>query len=164
MFARHFIDSLDFARQGRELRGEIPVAEMPRLQDLLAAPEGTVSFVLYGMTGKDGSPLLELTLEGNCQLRCQRCLQGMDYRIKTVSHLQLVSDDAINDEALSEEDETDWIQAQAHMDVLELIEEEILLGLPLAPKHELGACSPAVELTDHSTRKPFAVLGKMKSG
>lgn len=162
MFARHFIDSLYFARQGKELRGEIPVAEMSRLQDLLAAPEGVVSFVLRGMVGKDSRPLLELTLEGTCQLRCQRCMQGMDYPIKAVSHLRPVTGDALEDQSLAEEDDTDLISAQTHLDVLELIEEEILLGLPVAPKHEFGTCSPAIEPTDHSTRKPFAVLGKMK--
>jgi uncharacterized protein len=165
MFARHFIDSLDFARQGKELRGEIPVTEMSRLQDLLAAPDGVVDFVLRGMVGRKNEPLLELTLEGTCQLRCQRCLQGMLYPINAVSHLYLVPENEINDtDALAREEDADLIPVQSHLDVLELIEDEILLGLPLAPKHEFGKCSAAVEHPDHSTGSPFAALNRMKNG
>ena len=64
MFARPFIDSLDFARRNGELRGEVPVAELPRLHDMLSSQEGIISYVLRGMQGKDGSPQLELLLDG----------------------------------------------------------------------------------------------------
>ena len=47
-----------------------------------------------------------------------------------------------------EEEEFDSILADAHLDVLNLLEEEILLSLPIAPKHESGAC----QATDSETR------------
>ncbi len=173
MFARHFIDSLDFARKGSELRGEAPVSEMPRLQDVLAAPEGKVSYVLRGVPGKNGELLLELALDGSCQLRCQRCLQGLPYVIKTVSLLMPVAESELEGaltEAgeLDEEDEVDRIQADAHLDVLSLIEDEILLGLPFSPRHEFGACEAAVESASPVQQggdqkpNPFAVLRGLK--
>ncbi len=163
MFARHSIDSLDFARNGMELRGEIAVAEMPRLQDMLAAPEGRVSYVLRGVRGKLGEPMLELTLEGSCQLRCQRCLQALAYPISMTSHLLPVREDEL-DASLPDEDDVERIPAQA-VDVLDLVEEEILLGVPLAPRHELGACKAAVatEPAPPEARRPFWVLGGLKS-
>lgn len=139
MFVRHSIDSLDFARKGMELRGEINVADMPRLQDVLATPDGYVSFILRGTPGKNGKSVLELKLDGTCQLRCQRCLQGLLYRIDTISRLMPVAEDEL-DGVLPGEEGIERIPAQVQQDVVELIEEEILLGLPLAPRHELGAC------------------------
>ena len=176
MFARHFIDSLDFALKSQELHGEAPVSEMPRLHDLLvlrdgaAAPEGQVRYVLRGLTGKDGKPLLELTLEGSCQLRCQRCLQAMPYAIKTVSLLMPVPENdlegSLTEGGELEEDEIDRIPADPHLDVLGLIEDEILLGLPLSPRHELGVCDAAAESISagkqDQKQNPFAVLRGLK--
>jgi uncharacterized protein len=167
MFARHFIDSLDFARKGQELRGEAPVREMLRLQDALAAPEGVVSYVLRGVQGKRGEPLLELTLEGSCQLRCQRCLQALPYAISTVSRLMPVPEGELEGALaeggeLDEEDEVDRIPANAHLDVQALIEDEILLGLPLSPRHEVGVCEAAAESVFAGDRNPFAVLRELK--
>jgi len=173
MFARHFIDSLDFARKGLELRGDAAISEMPRLQDVLAGPDGQVSYVLRGLPGKDGEAMLELRLEGNCQLRCQRCLQRLPYTIKTVSLLMPVPGSELEGSLpesgeLEEEDTVDRIPADAHMDVLSLVEDEILLGLPLSPRHEFGACEAAVEGVSpaqqggNQKQNPFAVLRGLK--
>jgi len=171
MFARHFIDSLDFALKSQELRGDAPMSEMPRLQDLLAAPDGQVSYVLRGLTGKDGKPLLELALEGSCQLRCQRCLQGMPYAIKTVSLLMPVPENELQSSLaeggeLEEDDEIDRIPADPHLDVLGLIEDEILLGLPLSPRHDVGVCEAAAGSVaagvEDQKQNPFAVLRGLK--
>jgi DUF177 domain-containing protein len=168
MFARHFIDSLDFARNGLELRGELAISEMPRLQDTVASPEGRVSYVLRGVQGKNGEPVLKLALEGSCQLRCQRCLQALPYSIKTVSFLmpvpagELESSMAEGGE-MEEEDGVDRIPADARMDVHDLIEDEILLGLPLSPRHEFGVCEAAPGSAPAEERNPFAILRGMKS-
>lgn len=167
MFARHFIDSLNFARNGMELRGEAPVSEMLRLQDQLAAPEGQVSYVLRGLPGKDGKPLLELTLSGSCQLRCQRCLQGMPYSIETVSLLMPLPEGELEgslpEAGELEEDGMDCIPADPRLDVLGLIEDEILLGLPLAPRHEFGVCKAAIESPSGEEKNPFAILRGLKN-
>lgn len=155
MFARPFIDSLDFAHRGEELRGEVPLAELPRLQDMLADPEGKVSFVLQG---SDGKSQLELSLESLCVLRCQRCLDRLNYPVKLVSKLKLVSDE---DESDVDDDEMDSIPADRHLDVLSLIEEEMLLSLPIAPMHALGECQIAAEGLARPDN-PFAVLAGLK--
>jgi len=162
MFARHFIDSLDFASNGIELHGEVLVAEMPRLQDVLASPEGRISYILRGLPGKNGKSMLELELEGRCQLRCQRCLQGLLYPISTVSHLVPVPEGKLPEGELEDEGEIDYVPADAHMDVLSLIEDEILLGLPLAPRHELGVCKAAMESPTGDEKNPFAILRGLK--
>lgn len=167
MIARHFIDSLDFARKGLELRGETAISEMPRLQDQLSSPEGVISYVLRGVRNEKGEALLELTLEGSCQLRCQRCLKALPYTISTVSLLMPVPEAELQHSLaeggdLEEEDEIDRIPANAHLDVLALIEDEILLGLPISPRHEFGVCEAAMGNASEGKPNPFAVLRDLK--
>ena len=160
MFTRPFIDSLDFARRGGELSGEVPVAELPRMSDILADSEGKISYILRGLAGNDGKPQLELILDGACNLRCQRCLNALSYPIKLVSRLRLVSEGEVDGSDI-EDDEVDSIPAEKRLDVLALIEEEVLLSMPIAPKHGSGECEIAVESLSRSNN-PFAVLAGLK--
>jgi len=158
MFARPFIDSVDFARNGKELRGETGLAELPRLADMLAGPEGKLTYIVRGYRDGD-SDMLEVSLHGECQLRCQRCLGEMRYPVDLVSRLLLLPGDKLDE--VEDDDEVDAIEAETRLDVLALIEDELLLGMPFAPRHPEGECAPA---TNDSQQKanPFAVLAGLK--
>lgn len=167
MFARPFIDSLDFAGNGRQISGAVPVAEMPRLLDVLEDSRGILEYTVRGGVDKQGIPLLDVSISGNCRLRCQRCLGAMEHAVRIDTRL-LLRDQASLDALTDEEEELDSILADAHLDVLDLLEEEVLLSLPIAPKHEfghdeLGACQAAGGGNKHEEEKnPFAALAKLK--
>ncbi|ADE11761.1 protein of unknown function DUF177 [Sideroxydans lithotrophicus ES-1] len=158
MFARPFIDSVDFARNGKEMRGEIAVSELSRLADLLAKPDGLLTYKVLGFR-EEGRDMLEVSLQGVCTLRCQRCLSELEYPVKLVSRLWLLPASKL-DEA-EEDDEVDAIEAEPRLDVLALIEEELLLGLPFAPRHPEGECAPAANDLKQKV-SPFAVLAGLK--
>jgi len=164
MYARSFIDSLDFASKGREISGKVPVSDLPRLQDILESPQGILSYTVRGGVDKQGSHYLHLSVTGKCRLLCQRCLEGMDHPVQL--DIRLLLRDQASLDALDEadvEEAFDSILADAHLDVLNLLEEEILLSLPIAPKHEPGACQAAGgENRQEDERHPFAVLAKLK--
>lgn len=159
MFARPLINSVDFARNGNEIRGEIGWAELPRLVDLLASTAGELVYGLRGFREGDRD-MLELTLSGRCLLRCQRCLNELEYPVDLVSRFWLLPEDRM-DEA-EECDDLDAIEADSKLDVIALIEDELLLGLPFAPKHVDGECISAVNAEALGRPNPFAVLGKLK--
>ncbi len=167
MDARPFIDSLDFARNGKRLSGNIPLAELPRLQDSLYSAEGILEYIITGGVDMHGDPLLDLNLSANCRLVCQRCLGGMDHQLRINTRLMLkdqASLDALgNDEILAEDEQEtfDSILAESHLDLLELLEEEIILSLPIAPKHPQGICNTEIGLNEQK-ENPFAVLMKLK--
>ena len=166
MYARPFIDSLDFARNGREISGEVQVAELPRLLEMLENPQGILAYTVQGGVDKLSSHFLDMRVLGQCQVRCQRCLNGLDYPLRLDTRLLLRDQaglDALDDIEGGEEAEFDSILADVHLNVLDLLEEEILLSLPIAPKHELGACQVADgENTHRPDKNPFAVLAKLK--
>jgi uncharacterized protein len=143
-----------------EISGEVPMAELPRMADLLTDLAGKVSYVFRGLIGRDGKPLLELKLDGVCNLRCQRCLKTLTYPIELVSILRLVSEGEL-DESDIDDDEVDSIPAEKRLDVLALLEEELLLSIPIAPKHENGECQITAECITRPM-SPFAILAGLK--
>lgn len=158
MFARPSIDSLEFARNGLELGGAVPLGQLSRLDDLLVSRNGNLSFTLYGQTGKDGDFLL-LSLQGVLYLRCQRCLEELEQPVSQTSRLKLVQAKMLD--TLEETDDTDCIEATRNLDVWTLIEDEVLLGLPFAPRHENEAChSSGSDLKRAAS--PFAGLANLK--
>jgi uncharacterized protein len=160
MFTRPIIDSLEFARKGMETSGEVPMAELPRMAELLSDQEGKIAFVLRGLEGKDGKPMLALKLNGSCNLSCQRCLKPLQYSVQLMSVLRLIEEGELNQSDI-EDDEVDNIPADKRLDVLNLLEEELLLSIPIAPKHEPGICQIATEGIIRSDN-PFAVLAGLK--
>jgi uncharacterized protein len=162
MYARPFIDSLDFARNGQEISGEVPVAELSRLQDMLESPQGILGYKVRGGVDDLGNRFLDVSVTGCFQVRCQRCLEGMDYPVRLDTRL-LLRDQAGLDALDDAEEEFDSILADAQLDVLNLLEDEILLSLPIAPMHESGACQAAGNENMHGEeRHPFAALAKLK--
>lgn len=166
MHARPFIDSLDFASNGQQISGVVLVAELSRLADILSDQSGELSYAVRGALDKHGVPKLILSLHGGCHLVCQRCLQSMDYEIQVSTSVMLRDQATLDllDEAEGEvEEEYESILADAHLDVWSLLEDEIILSLPFAPKHDVGVCKAAKEVKHQSDDShPFAALAKLK--
>lgn len=161
MSARPFIDTQDFARNHSEISGEAPVSGMERLSDLLAEPEGMLCYSLRGDSDKDGNLYLEVNIAGVCQLLCQRCLKAMAYPVRIDNRLLLQAEDELMQ---PENDELpDTIAPDRHLDVMTLLEDEVLLSLPLAPKHAEGECVAVYRQSDDKGEPhPFAALGQLK--
>lgn len=160
MSQRIVIDSLAFAREAGSLQGELPIAGLTRVLDLLANPASRVAYQLSGQLDYRGKPQLVLQLEGVLSVRCQRCLEGLDYPVNVHSLLKLIgSEEELTQEEM-EDDTKDFLVAQKEFDVVALIEDELILDLPPAPRHE----SCALPASGQGTEKvsPFSVLQGFK--
>ena len=153
-------DPLEFARGRKSLEGDIALPQLEQLQDMLASTDGTVHFKLTGFVNEGAAPGLRCEVQGLLKLRCQRCLEPMDYRLQTDSSLLLASDGQTQDE--DDPETPDCIPIQRDLPVAALVEEEILLALPMAPHHADDVCSrrPAA---DTGKLHPFAALARLKS-
>jgi uncharacterized protein len=157
------INSLDFARKALDIHDTIAVSQFSRLADFLSATDGSLSYRLTGYVDGNQKPGLKLHINGKLQLICQRCLGAMDIDLDTHSSFIVVRDEASIPDTDDETDEIDYLVAETHMSVPDLIEDEILLSLPLAPKHELEACGAASKMNELKKPSPFAELEKLKS-
>ncbi len=142
MSAQTVIDPLRFARAGESLAGALSVAELIRLADRLSEAEGEARYRVSGQV-RDGRPALGLRVEADLKLTCQRCLEPFVYPLRTEATLLLARDEAQLARWEEADPLCDGVVAEPQMDIAALVEDEILLGLPVAPRHPDGACRPA---------------------
>lgn len=159
----HIADVFKFAAEQRSLSGRIEIAAMPRLADLLTDTAGIVEYRIDGSREPDIGPRLKLSIDGRLMLRCQRCLGGLGWDLAVSTLLQPVrAGQEIPDDEL-EDDEVDAIEVGDELDVLGLVEDEILLALPIAPRHD--ACGSLLADGGAEKKSPFSVLsGLRRSG
>ncbi|MGH8618523.1 MAG: YceD family protein [Burkholderiales bacterium] len=161
------IDSVEFARTGEQASGRIAVAGLERLRDLLFDATGTLDYTIDGGTDERGRPQLTVTVSGNVNLRCQRCLGRLPHAVRFTDTL-LLGSGAEADAAVSEPDAPEWIPADQALDPVALVEDEVLLALPFAPRHAEGECGSSVKLPPAETAPqaakphPFAGLAAWK--
>ena len=160
MSQRIVINSLAFAREARSLQGELPIASLARVLDKLTDSVGVLSYRADGRLSPRNRAQLLLQLDGVLSVCCQRCLEGIDYPVKLRSVLEFVDDEEDLTQEEVEDDSKDFLPAQSELDVVALIEDEILLDLPSAPRHE----NCALPDTGQGTGKvsPFSVLQGFK--
>ena len=164
MLGQVVIDGLEFARKGGFLSGTLEPGSLERLGDSLASAEGAIEYSIQGVQNPGGRPMLRLAVTGTLQLRCQRCLGPLTYPVNLTSELLLLRDESeFADLADELEDSVDGIVAQPRMDVAAMVEEEIILSLPYAPRHPLGECA-ADRAADEAAGKasPMATLAKLR--
>ena len=160
MSQRIVIECLSFAREAEVLQGELPVAGFERVQDMLVSNAGSVQYRLEGAMGPRNRPQLHLQLDGVLSLCCQRCLEGVDYHLQVGNVLEFVGNEEELTQEELEDDSKDFLPAQSEVDVVALIEDEIILGLPSAPRHESCALPSAAQ--EDGVVSPFAVLKSLK--
>ena len=158
------VDPARLAREESRLTGILTLAQLPRLADVLFDHDGSVSYEVEGYTTGNGQPALRVALGAELGLRCQRCLERLPLRLNVERDLVLVPAMRELDPGDDEDDETDAIPGVASLDLLELIEEEILLSLPMAPRHPEEGCTaqPGVSEVGRSD-SPFSALAGLKT-
>jgi uncharacterized protein len=164
MSAAAVIDALEFARALQELRGSLPVVSLRRLEDVLFDGEGSLEYAVRGSRDDRNRPQLELQITGGLHLQCQRCLGMLEYDVAERNTLLVVQRGADPEEDIDDPDAADTIEATPELDVAALIEEEVLLSLPLAPRHPEGTCQSRFGsmLEGAEPPKPFAELAALK--
>lgn len=166
-----------FARDARTLEGEWPLGSFERLStSLLPSPKDADRVARWKasgservMAGSTAQPWLQLAAHLEVTLQCQRCLQPMTGLLQIERHFRFAADEA---EALRLDEETDddVLVISREFDLHELVEDEMILALPIVPRHD--ACPEPLRVADASAPaggenvrpNPFAVLARLKEG
>lgn len=154
------IDVREFAQSGGCLTGAVSVASLPRLADLLAEPGGEVAYGLAGHLDGEGHARLRIEVSGRFVLRCQRCLEPVAQMVASQRELRFLNDVSDLPDVADEAPDLDDLPLPAEMRVLDWVEDEILLALPIAPRHDEGGCHapPNPAAAPESVSGPFARL------
>ena len=166
---RPFIDLVEFARTEGVLEGAVAPPQFARLRELLAGDAGEIAWRLTGERRRrpDGGAdaFLSLEFEGGVELECVRCLRNVRVPIGDARLFKVAPSESLAERLDAENDEFDALVASERFDVLELVEDEAILALPIAPRHDecgLPAELPADETAAEERPNPFAVLGQLK--
>jgi DUF177 domain-containing protein len=150
------------ADAGSKVELTVPVARLERVAEYLASSDGVVTGSV-AFSRVEGRIVAEVALTARLALLCQRCLKPMLLPIESRSRVALLADeDAAS--AVPPELET-ALAPEGRLRPADLVEEELLLALPVAPRHD-GACPDGRrdgtrENDSQTTQQPFAHLGEL---
>lgn len=139
-------DAFRLAASHGELEGLIEPGTLERLEDRIADAladccVGRIDWSIRGAADEQGRPAIIVSIEGTVPLECQRCLGLLDQPVQQSTTLLLARSQA-DLLHLDEVSEHEVVLANAPLDPVALVEDELLLTLPFAPRHEAG-CGPA---------------------
>jgi len=159
------------ARRARHMQGNIAVAKFERLVEALypegasQRAEGNVEIDIEFSRGVRGRPQFQLAVKAILNAECQRCLGEVSFIVNSVKKMLVVKDEAAL-EQVSAEFEPVLVVDEDKLSLMPIIEDELLLSLPLMVKHD--DCRMAVDADSGEVEEleerinPFAVLGQLK--
>ncbi|MBL8378187.1 MAG: DUF177 domain-containing protein [Burkholderiales bacterium] len=153
------IDTRDFTGRGREESRILGGECFDRLGEdahVVGAVEATIATV-RSPRGKAG---IRLSIVAALEAQCQRCMQPVRLPVATEENIEFAATvDGFADDGL---DQWDTLEHDGRFDVLQLVEDVLLLALPVAPKHE--QCEPQGATYAGEKVLPFAALAGWKGG
>jgi len=171
------IDPLLLAKQGKRLNSQLTLQALPRLAALSCkSAAGKVDLDLQFSRGEDQQSRVTGSTRICFDVICQRCLGHMSLQLDCEVNILLL------DSREEEFENSDGIVCKGKMPIADLIEDELLLAMPMFPKHRASDCEikrKQVKSTANGTGtstgsnkgqktsredNPFAVLAKLKSG
>jgi len=170
------LDVRAFARSAGALRGAASLPDFARVaHDCVGGGVGTVvRWSVDGVVrgGTDGAPqlMLHLQIDATLSLTCQRCLEPVETAIGVDQWFRFVPDEETAD-AQDDDSEEDLLVESAEFDLRELVEDELVLAMPLIPSHaecptapRLSASDPDFDEAGPAKPHAFAALANLKSG
>ena len=135
-----FIDPVLLADRNASIEGELPVSSLDRLAVMLSNDDGKVAVKLFfGKVGKLA------TIEGHIStvlvVKCQRCLEAVEWPITSDFKLGVVSSMALADK-MSDDYDPLILADEEKIPLKGIVEDELLLSLPDIPKHQHDCIAP----------------------
>jgi uncharacterized protein len=153
-----------FARKEANLHGDYKIAAMPRISEIARNTEDRVKVDLSFYLENDKTPCIKGIINTKIILDCQRCLEAFPVELKIIFNLAFVryEDQA---EELDSSFEAYVIGEEEDLDSIDLITDEILLTIPMAPSHDFD-CNLKIdkeEIVEEIRKNPFDVLKNIKT-
>ena len=118
--------------------------------------------------GDSGQVWLHMKVQATFPMECQRCLTPVDVPLAVERSFRFVADEATA-EALDDESEEDLLALSREFDLRELIEDELLMALPVVPRHDecptavpLASSEDDFEAASAEKPNPFAALAGLR--
>jgi len=164
-----YVDARKIFKQADTVSGTVPVALLPRIQQVLVSDQADIRVELKFLQDDSKQCLITGQLTASLEIRCQRCLEPMRLELQDPLHLAWVRTQA---EAERLDDELDpWISDDYKLELAPLLEEQLMLCMPIVSYHPRERCQRALPyrsgvvdetLVESADDNPFAVLESLK--
>jgi uncharacterized protein len=164
-------DPRQMARESAELHGQLPAAGMERLRSAVIGIADRVALEATFGSDEAGHPLITGSAEVTVTLRCQRCLGPVEQQLHAPFRLAVVVSEA---DAQRLPDDLDAVIVEGRsIETAALVEDELILALPLVGRHErledcgvdrrhLAPGSGGTASQPEESTGPFAALEALK--
>lgn len=143
-------DAMRLARERGAVEGSVDAHELPRVADLLSEGPASIEWRIEGTADPSGRPALRITLKGAVTVVCQRCLAGFAWPVDQATEVLIARDEG-ELAALDADSSLEVVLAQGPMDPRALVEDELVLALPFAPRHAGDECGSESGITTRRT-------------
>ena len=160
------IDYNKFVARGELVSGMLKRNAFTRNEGIFSLVSD-VSVKLSFRQNENGEVTLNADVSAVVSADCQRCLELLEFEIKKSSEFSICENDDKNPGNLPLNDVRDIFYANnGKLDVLGLVEDELLLAVPMIPKHENISSCGAMDHEPESkgisdVRRPFADLREL---
>ncbi|MCE1160251.1 MAG: DUF177 domain-containing protein [Burkholderiales bacterium] len=162
------IDVFALCKEHASVQGQLPLSTLSRLHGDLIHTTDAVSYHVSGSVDDEHRYLLHLSITGTLPMNCQRCAEELSHPLLVDNTLQLVHTEAeLNDEEeelnaiMSGKAEIEKIVGSKNYDLLNLLEDEIILSLPIVIAHEV--CEQTLPTSVGEKVSPFDALMTLKN-
>lgn len=162
------LDVRKAALRGVSIRGALTLAQLPRLQPVLATSEGWVRAELVFSRDEENHSVIAVSVEAEVDVVCQRCLEPMTLPVSCNNRLAVVWTD---EQAKHLPKNLDPLICEDDCALWELVEDELILALPAYSYHEQTDCnqlltalgeSDGIQASEEPRANPFDVLSQLK--
>ena len=144
----------------QSFRGTLAPAELERLADSLADGRGELRYEVSAGLDRQRRKGVSCIIEGFVFLMCQKSLEAFRHEI-SISERIILLDDEAKLPAIEEEGEDDYVVADGPLDIRDLVEDAVLLSLPMVPRKP-GTDTEAGEPAPQRKESPFAALASLR--
>lgn len=133
-----FIDPFKLIEQNAFISGKVVLSSMTRLTDIIHEPQKGSAEVDLKFEKIEGQSLIHEEIKADLKLICQRCGEFMIYKMQVSTDLVPVVSEQQTQHIVGNYEPL--VTGGEKINLEEMIENEILLYLPMIPKHQEGEC------------------------
>lgn len=150
------------ASQARVFKGTFTPRDLDRLRDSIADDRGELRYEITAGLDRQRQKVVTCIIEGFVFLICQNTLEAFRHEISIHDRLVLVDDESRLPSVEEEGDAEDYVVADEPLDVRDLVEDAVLLSLPMVPRKPGQDVPVKREAGTGRKESPFAALASLK--
>lgn len=162
------VDPRKLVERAATLEGELPIAKMPRLNEQLTSSDGNVHAKFSFFRDEQKLAVMHVELDAEVSMVCQRCLESAKFHVGGEYDYVIIQEGKSIDDLPSGYDALEV--GEDPLDLTSLVEDELLLALPIVPVHDPEDCqqpvgyatAPEPSESAEERPNPFSVLAQLK--